>query len=205
LAAFCQESTTKHLPFVPKSTIYQFMVASIEPNPPPAKHPSLRRVTADIVELMVDLIERFKLTEGEACQRVGLKEGTWFSWKSRNRNTEKYARLCSRVRGAAIYKCLERIEKAGEDLILEGPDGKPIIRRGDWRADHARLQLIARDRFGDQQSQTNNTQVIISESAARAALDRIMKRLELERGAKPAEQLRETNEETPKLLQINKE
>ena len=153
------------------------MVADIQPNPPPAKHPSLRRVTADIVELMVDLIERFKLTEGEACQRVGLKEGTWYSWKNRNRNTEKYARLCSRVRGAAIVKCLERIEKAGEDLVIEGPDGKPIVRRGDWRADHARLQLIAPERFSDKAGTTTNTQVniVMSDSRAQEIMDKIVR------------------------------
>jgi len=99
---------------------------------PQTKQKRRGRFTLADAESMAFLVGQRKLTEHEAALKLNFKPDSWYSWKSRSQHQSKFASIVARVRGDAINNAMERIEKAGER---------------DWRADHARLQLIAPERF----------------------------------------------------------
>ena len=112
----------------------------------------VKRVTPELAIAICTLVEKKRLTEHEACIRLNLKPNTWYSWKSRGKNTARTASICARVRGATIEHAINRIEEAG---------------KRDWRADLARLSLIDPARFAPHQQSTtttNNTLVIAGDS-----------------------------------------
>jgi hypothetical protein len=126
-----------------------------------------RKLTTAILEPIAEMIEKQKLTESEACHQLGIKPQQWFVFKCRQKVKPQFESICARIRGSAVLNAMNRIEKAGEDMVIDLPNGKQTIRRGDWRADHARLQLIAPERFGDrQQAVGNQTNVLIGDDVA---------------------------------------
>lgn len=137
----------------------------------PRRAAKLTIVDAEAIAIKV---AKKRLTEAEACHQLGIKPDQWYVWKCRGKHSARFENICARVRGAAIENAIDRVEKAGEDLIVDLGDGKTAIKRGDWRADHARLALIAPERFGQrEQSQDARQQVIIGDSALKMILDKV--------------------------------
>lgn len=122
-----------------------------------------RKLTSAILEPIAEMVEKQKLTESEACHQLGIKPQQWFVFKCRQRIKPQFESICARIRGATVLNAMNRIERAGEDMVIDLPNGKQSIRRGDWRADQARLQLIAPERFGDRQQPANQTNVLIGD------------------------------------------
>ena len=110
-------------------------------NPPPAKQKRRGKFTLADVEAMALLVGRRKLTEHEAALKLNFKPDSWYGWKSRSQHQAKFASIVARIRGDTINHAMERIEAAGVK---------------DWRADHARLQLLAPERFAREQNQSAN-------------------------------------------------
>jgi hypothetical protein len=139
-----------------------------------------RKLTSAILEPIAEMIEKQKLTESEACHQLGIKPQQWFVFKCRQKVKPQFESICARIRGSAVLNAMNRIEKAGEDMVIDLPNGKKTIRRGDWRADHARLQLIAPERFGDRQQPTNQTTINILSADAMSKIEEGFKQRQIE-------------------------
>ena len=90
------------------------------------------------------------LLQGEACRKIGVNPKTFLSWKSRNRNNEKWATLLETFRAIRFDAMLNKIDDAADGKNMKQPD---------WRAAHAAL-MIADRRF--QTSGHNEPQTIIT-------------------------------------------
>lgn len=93
------------------------------------------KITPDLVEKLTDLVVQ-QLTETEACQILGIKPETWFTWKCRRNNESKYVELLSRHRAQFIKSRMDTIQRAEVK---------------DWRAADRLLQITAPERFGVKQ------------------------------------------------------
>ncbi|MDE2097587.1 MAG: hypothetical protein KGL39_10100 [Patescibacteria group bacterium] len=123
------------------------------------KLPTIRRkITIEDVEAIAEMMAK-RITETGACLILGIKPESWFHFKQRAKNENKFAQLLTRAREAQLNSHLENIES---------------FQVKDWRASHALLQLKAPDRFCQQQSpqSVNQTVINIGESAIRAILDK---------------------------------
>lgn len=148
-----------------------------------------RRLTLLDVEAIADLVSRQKLNEREACAVLGIRAGQWYNFKARGKRTERFENICTRIRGAAISHAMSRIEKAGEK---------------DWRADHARLQLLAPERFGQQAQQQSGpqTQVLVTfggESGLANFIARTIGATQAQAALPPAKELKESSREPQQL------
>ncbi len=127
----------------------------------PVKPRRAGKLTLTDAAAIADKVAKKRLTESEACYLLGIEPKHWFVWKSRHKHSATFEAICARVRAASIENAVDRIEKAGEDMIIEREGEKPFVRRGDWRADHARLSLIAPERFADKPQNVTTNQVLV--------------------------------------------
>ena len=128
--------------------------------------PKRRKLTLDDAKAIARLVARRKLNESEACHVLGIVPAQWQVFKCRHKVSVMFESIISRTKGLTINHAIERLERAGEDQDITLPNGKVITKRGDWRADAARLPLIDPQRFGDRQQPGNQTNVLIGDDMA---------------------------------------
>jgi hypothetical protein len=128
--------------------------------------PKRRKLSLLDVQSIAKLVARRKLTETEACHILEIVPEQWFGFKCKAKNKAHFDIIISRTRGNVINNAIERLERAGADQDITLPNGKVITKRGDWRADAARLPLIDPERFGDRQQPGNQTNVLIGDDMA---------------------------------------
>lgn len=75
------------------------------------------------------------LTEAEACRQLGVNPASWRNWKSRNRNSEKFAALLESFRANRIDDLISKIENSADGIGMKQPD---------WRAAAYLLQITDR-------------------------------------------------------------
>ena len=150
------------------------MDTETEQNLPTAK-PRKHKITAIDVDEIAKHVSKHQTTEAEACHHLNIPPQQWYNWKSKAKRTPRFESICARIRAGSIIGAMDRIEKAGEDFVFTDDKGRTQVRRGDWRADHARLALIAPERFGQQAGQGNTTvNVLLSEASMKAIEDRLV-------------------------------
>jgi hypothetical protein len=146
--ANCTTSQTANTRFMsdPNSPPKQ---ATPEPKPAPkARKPRQLRIGEREITAICELLSQ-RLTEREALQVLGIREATWYRWKSRAKNTERLGKLLDRITGAKIKTHLANIE--------DGAVGAGPHKRADWRASQAILAIIDRNRYGNQPPPTEPT------------------------------------------------
>jgi hypothetical protein len=95
------------------------------------------------------------LLQGEACRKIGVNPKTFLSWKSRNRNNEKWGTLLETFRAIRFDALINKIDDAADGKNMKQPD---------WRAAHAAL-MIGDRRFNpsgsghEPQTVINNTHI----------------------------------------------
>ena len=126
------------------------------------------KLTEVDINAVADLVADSMLNEHEACLTLGIRPQTWYNWKARHKREGKFVNICARVRGSSIKTAMQAIKKAGDK---------------DWRAHHARLQLIAPERFGNATGAAQVTGPVIAlQDMAKAlamALDRVKPQAEV--------------------------
>lgn len=128
--------------------------------------PKRRKLTGDDISNVAKLVSRRKLNESEACAVLDINYEQWRVFKCRAKHSKAFETIITRTKGFTINHAIERLERAGEDMEITLPNGKVITKRGDWRADAARLPLIDPERFGDRQQPANQTNVLIGDDVA---------------------------------------
>lgn len=102
---------------------------------PPQHHPVRRKRRSAIspldAEHVAELVAKYRLTELEACLQLDLAYSSWQAWKSTN--SSRYEHILAHLRGARLKNLCESIDSAGDDCELT-VNGKPMTKRGDWRA-----------------------------------------------------------------------
>ena len=140
--------------------------------------PKRRKLTLQDTKAIATLVSRRKLNESEACHVLGILPAQWQVFKCRHKVSAIFESIIERTRGATINHAIERLEHAGEDEEITLPNGKVITKRGDWRADAARLPLLDPARFGQQQAQQPaSTTFVLSVDTMRAIEARLVAQL----------------------------
>lgn len=99
-----------------------------------------KSIQSDLDE-MARLVAVQQLTETEACYILGRKPNSWFNWKSKQRNKQRFDEAFARLRGAKIDSCLRLIDDCADGINMKQPD---------WRAAAWRAEKISPERFSHQ-------------------------------------------------------
>jgi hypothetical protein len=159
------------LDILPEMVDLTAMDAFLEPIPIPTDlpdKPRRRKLTLDDAKAIAKLVARRKLNESEACHVLGILPAQWQVFKCRNKAGAMFESIITRTKGLTINHAMERLEKAGEDQDITLPNGKVITKRGDWRADAARLPLLDPARFGQQPGQQQASSSVSVDTLAKA-------------------------------------
>jgi hypothetical protein len=93
-----------------------------------------RKLTIQDAEAIAKLIVKQKCTETDAAIALQIPVHQWFSWKNKGKRSGNFATLLTRIRETKLSGLIDRIEAAGNDRDMMLPNGKSIIKAGDWRA-----------------------------------------------------------------------
>lgn len=115
------------------------------------------------IQRIADLVVSRRLTETEACCRLGIRPETWRNWKSDNKDNPEFGDALTRVKASRIQAHLANIEDAGF-----GRNGH----RADWRASDRYLERIDPQRFNDRATQLPVETDALADSLLSKMLDR---------------------------------
>ncbi len=122
------------------------------------------RIGAAEIAAVARLVSR-NLTESEAARRLGIRVASWFSFKSRGKNNEKFAALLEEFKAGRIDDLISKIESAADGVNMKQPD---------WRAAAALLKYVDINRFGDKSTfEVNTPMPVINIALMEKTLDRV--------------------------------
>lgn len=121
-------------------------------------------VHSDVIEI-ARLVAQRCLNETEACHLVGIKPVTWFNWKLKNKNQQRFQDIFTRLRATKIESALERIDNCGDGIGLKQPD---------WRAKAFMLQAMDRERFGTERPAQAQPQSAVTVMVMCDALNKLL-------------------------------
>lgn len=144
-----------------------------------------RKLTIGDAEAIARLVSTRKLLENEACLSLDIEPKQWFQWKSRHKHLATFERLTTRMKADKLAGLVERIENSSLDAEIM-INGKPVTKRGDWRAGAWIAERLAPERFALQANQANAPAPVINIAVMSEAAKRVY---DIE--SEPAKQLRD--------------
>ena len=107
------------------------MISDTEPSIPDTKRRQRRFIQDDLDRICELLTKRH--SEAQACELIGIKPDSFYSWKARKRNSSVFASTFTRARAIQLNNHVENIEDAA---LANGIFTKP-----DWRASESLIKL----------------------------------------------------------------
>lgn len=110
----------------------------------PKRKKRARRLCLDDVNAIAERVVKYRMTETEAAENIGILPVQWFLFKSRVKVKPEFESAITRVRAANIVNVVDSIDRAGEDY-----QSGDYVKRGDWRAKAWLAEhVLAPERFG---------------------------------------------------------